>query len=204
MVHEFHHADLDVLHEARVQAVEVLNDHVVHLGRHLHPGGPAAHHHKGEQLLLLLDGGVRKSRALKALRDLRTELLGVLNTLEEQAVLLHSRAAKGVVGAADRHHEDVVGHLEACLREARVLREAGNDALLLDVDLLADGFKVVGLANHKVPDGLDNGTLLARAGRDCGEERGVEEVVARRHHRDVVRFRNRLPHRLYVAHGSPA
>jgi hypothetical protein len=54
VVHQLHHPDLHVIDQVAVQLAQVLMDHVVHLGSHLHTGGAAAHHHKGQKLLALL------------------------------------------------------------------------------------------------------------------------------------------------------
>ena len=48
------HAVHAVPHLVGVQLHQVFCDEVVQLSRHLHPGGPPAHNHKGQQLLALL------------------------------------------------------------------------------------------------------------------------------------------------------
>mmetsp|Transcript_8228 Transcript_8228/g.20797 ORF Transcript_8228/g.20797 Transcript_8228/m.20797 type:complete len:502 (-) Transcript_8228:106-1611(-) len=200
---QVHDLDAHKRHQARrVHAADVLVHHVVQLGGELHPRGPGADHHEGEQLLDARVRHVRQRGALEALAHLAPELGRVDDLLEEHAVLRHTGHAEGVGDGAhggnevvvrdvervpwERHEVLVVGLVHVLDVERRV-RGLARDGLRLGVDGDARRLEVlVPLGGDGAADGLHDGALLHGARGGAGQQRRVQEVVARGHQHDVV------------------
>mmetsp|Transcript_4661 Transcript_4661/g.13281 ORF Transcript_4661/g.13281 Transcript_4661/m.13281 type:complete len:452 (-) Transcript_4661:713-2068(-) len=107
-----HEHDAHVLEQLRVVARRVLREEVAQLRGELDARGPRADDHEGERLAPLLVRERRDVRALEDIADGAAQARGVLDLLQERAVLLHALDAEGVRRRADAHHELVVAQLE--------------------------------------------------------------------------------------------
>ena len=83
--------------------------------------GAKIHYDKGEQPLALRRGGGRQGSQLKGLVHAVPDGLGMLHILQKQAILLHTRDAKGVVDGAHLQPRSGVDSCMGC----RYLAEEG-------------------------------------------------------------------------------
>mmetsp|Transcript_21715 Transcript_21715/g.60225 ORF Transcript_21715/g.60225 Transcript_21715/m.60225 type:complete len:219 (-) Transcript_21715:270-926(-) len=204
MVLQLHHSDADVLNELGVQLPEVVMDHVIQLGSHLDSRGPSSHDDERQQALTLLWWGLGQRSTLKTLAHTMAQIVGILDGLEEIAVLLDAPDPKRVVHAADPHDQHIVGDLEAGFIQAAVRWKAAHQLLLHGVNVLAHGFVELALAHNHVAHRLHDGPLLHGARGHSRQKRGVQEIVARAHQQDLIGLTDVGRERLDETHSTPS
>ena len=198
-----HDGDGDLVGQTGVQFGHVVLEEIVQLGSELHAGGPTAHDEHGEHLALFLVGHAGEGRRLEKVRQSASDGERVVNLLEEDGVLANAGGAEGVAGGADGDDELVVGDGELGIGGGDAAIVAAAHGLGLGVDRDRRGFeesRVAGSAGKEATHGLDERARLDGADGHTGQERRVEEVVARGDDGHVVQRRVDV---LHERHGAP-